>query len=282
MATFYSEVSVTPTTAARMIAEKWTKNIEKPFYRSLYFKDLVTNRDDLASGGNKLNIPYLTNSYTARDKVAGTPIVYDANVESEVELTINKHKYLAFTIEDITKVQSNYNLQEMYRGVQKEAVARAMDTDLGALHAGAGTNVAAGAIVDDADILAVIAALDAADVPNSDRAGIVHSKVMGDLRNVNKYVAYDQTGKTGLAASDGAWIPTVYGMSLYMSNNVAVDTVSHNLFFHKSGISMALQLKPTYKMEDSVDVIGVKSVLHTIYGVGIERASAVVDLERTA
>lgn len=67
-----------------------------------------------------------------------------------------------------------------------------------------------------------------------------------------------------------------------MSNNVAVDTVSHSLFFHKSAIGLALQLKPTYKMEDSVDVIGLKSVLHTIYGVGVERSAALVDLERTA
>jgi hypothetical protein len=35
-------------------------------------------------------------------------------------------------------------------------------------------------------------------------------------------------------------------------------------------------------MEDSVDVIGLKSVLHTIYGVGVERSAALVDLERTA
>jgi hypothetical protein len=278
----YSEVSITPTTAAKLIAEQWTRDIEKPFYKALYFQEAVTKRTELASGGNKLNIPFLTNSYNARDKVAGTPIVYDANVETEIELTINKHKYLAFILEEITRIQSNYNLQEMYRGVQKEAIARAIDTDLGALHASAGTNIAGGATVDDADILAVIAALDLADVPQTGRVGIVHSKVAGDLRAVNKYSAYDQTGKTGLAASGEQNIAQVYNMDLFMSNNVAVDTVSHNLFFHKSAVSLALQLKPTYKMEESVDVIGLKSVLHTIYGVAVERAAALVDLERTA
>ena len=272
--------NITPTTAAKLIAEKWTRKIEQPFFRSLYFQDLVLKRDDLASGGNKLNIPFMS-QYEARDKVAGTDVTYDANTETEIELTINKHKYLAFTIEDITKVQSNYNLQELYRGAQREAVTRAIDTDIGALHASAGTNVAGGATADDTDILAVIAALDLANVPQEDRAGIVHSVVMGDLRAVNKYTTYDQTGKTGLAASGKANIPNVYGMDIYMSNNVASDTVYHNLFFHKSAIGMAMQLKPTYKMEDSVDVIGVKSVLHTIYGVGVERAAALVDLERT-
>ena len=278
----YSEVTVTPTTAAKLIAEKWTKKIEQPFFKALYFKDLVTNRDELASGGNKLNIPFMS-TYNARDKVAGTPVVYDAAVETEIELTINKHKYLAFAIEDITKVQSSYNLQELYRGAQKEALARAIDTDLASLHASAGTNVAAGATADDADILAVVLALDLANVPPTERYGIVSAKLMGDLRAVNKYVAYDQTGKTGLAASGGANVPSVYGMELYMSNNIVDDaTNTHSLFFHKSAISLALQLKPTYKMEDSVDVIGVKSVLHTIYGLAVERSAALVDLERAS
>lgn len=273
--------NITPTTAAKLIAEKWTKKIEQPFFNALYFQDLVTKRDDLASGGNKLNIPFMS-TYNARDKVAGTPVVYDANTETEIELEINKHKYLAFTIEDITKVQSNYALQELYRGAQKEALARAIDTDLASLHAGAGTNVSGGATVDDADILSVVLALDLANVPQTERSGIVHPKVMGDLRAVNKYTEYDKTGKTGLAVSGKAHVPNVYGMDIYMSNNVVVDTVSHNLFFHKSAIGLAIQLKPTYKMEDSVDVIGVKSVLHTIYGLGVERSAALVDLERTA
>lgn len=275
--------NVTPTTAAKMIAEKWTRKIELPFYKSLYFADLVTRRDSLVSdGGNKINIPFLS-SYDARDKVAGTPVTYDANTETEIELTINKHKYLAFTIEDIVKVQSNYNLQEAYRGAQKEALARAIDTDLASLHASAGTNVAGGATADDADILAVVLALDLANVPQTDRAGIVAAKVMGDLRAVNKYVAYDQTGKTGLAASGRAHVPSVYGMDLYMSNNVVDDTTNtHSLFFHKSALSLAVQLKPTYKMEDSVDVIGLKCVLHTIYGVAVERSAALVDLERAS
>lgn len=43
--------------------------------------------------------------------------------------------------------------------VLKEALARAIDTDIGALHASAGTSVAGGA-ADDADMLAVVLALE--------------------------------------------------------------------------------------------------------------------------
>lgn len=275
--------NVTTTTAAKMIAEKWTRKIEKPFYNAIYFADLVTRRDELVSdGGNKINIPFLS-SYNARDKASGTAVTYDANTETEIELSINKHKYLAFVIEDIVKVQSNYNMQEAYRGAQTESLARAMDSDLAGLHASAGTNVAGGATVDDADILSVVLALDLANVPQTDRHGIVAAKVMNDLRSVNKYSAYDQTGKTGTAVSGGAMIPSVYGMDLHMSNNIVDDTTNtHSLFFHKSAISLAVQLKPTYKAEDSVDEIGLKFVLHTIYGFAVERSAALVDLERAS
>lgn len=275
--------NITVTTAAKYIAEKWTRKIEKPFYKDLYFADKVLRRDELvADGGNKINIPFMS-SYDARDKTAGNAVTFDANTETSIVLTINKHKYLAFIIEDIVKVQANYNLAEAYRAAQKEAVLRAIDSDLAGLHASAGTNVSGGATVDDADMLAVVLALDLANVPQSERYGIVGAKVMGDLRAVNRYSVFDQTGKEGLAVSGGSLVTTAYGFELSMSNNVVDDaTNTHNLFFHKSALSLAIQLKPTYKMEDSVDYIGVKSVLHTIYGVAVERSAAFVDLERNS
>lgn len=70
-------------------------------------------------------------------------------------------------------------------------------------------------------------------------------------------------------------------MDLHMSQNVQVNTTGRNMFFHKKALSLAQQLKPTYKMEDSVDQIGMKAVLHAIYGVGVERASALVQVTRT-
>src|SRR5688500_17868033 len=112
--------NVTPTTVAKYIAETWTRDVEKPFYRALQLAKLVTDRGGFAQSGNKLNIPFLS-SYDARDKAAGTPVTFDANTETEIEISINKHKYLAFLIEDISSVQSNYNLQNIYRGAQAEA-----------------------------------------------------------------------------------------------------------------------------------------------------------------
>lgn len=275
--------NITSTTAAKYIAEAWTKEIEKPFYKALYSKDLVTRYDNMVTrGGTKLNVPFLS-SYDARVKAAGTAVTFDANTETEIELSIDKHYYLALLIEDFANVQANYNLQEIYRGAQAEAVARAIDDQILALHGSAGTNISAGATLDDADMITVAETLDGVNVPFTDRAGIIHSEQMGDLRNVNKYTAYDQTGQKGVAVSDNPAVAKVYGFDLYVSNNVVeASSLNHNLFFHKKALGLAIQLKPTYKMEDSVDHIGMKTVLHTIFGVAVLRSAALIDVEVTA
>lgn len=243
----------------------------------------MTRRDGLmADGGDTLHIPFVA-SVTARSKSASSNVTFDANTETEVTMSINKHKYFAFLIEDLTKLQAFPNLQALYRNRGKEAVLRALDSDLAGLHASAGTNVSGGATVDDADFLSAISALDAGNVPQTQRSAIVGYKVMNDLRSVNKYTAYDQTGKTGLAASQGALVSSVYGVDIYMSNNVVDDTTNtHNLLFHKSGLGLAVQMKPKFEIEYSVDALGWKCAVQAVYGVAVERAAAVVDIERNS
>lgn len=274
--------NITTTTTAVMVSEVWTKEVEKPFYNSLEFAKLVQQRGNLVSdGGDTIHVPFLA-TLNARDKAASTAVTFDANTETEVTISIDKHKYSAVLIEDIAKVQANYELSSLYRGAQAEAVARAIDTDLASLHGSAGTNVSGGAAGDDTDMLTVVETLDVANAKRSQRSGVIHAELHADLLNVNKYSAYDQTGKTGEAVDD-AMVARVYGFNLYMSNNVVetagTPNILHNLFFHKKAMTLATQLKPTYKMEDSVDFIGMKAVLHTIYGVAVERSGVLVDLE---
>lgn len=272
---------VTTTSAAKFVQESWTQEVQKPYYDQLYFKGLITDRSALVQkGSNKLNVPFLT-KYSASDKSAGTAVTFTNNTEEEVEISINKHKYCAIMIEDFARAQANYDLATLYRGAQSEAIAEAVDTDLGSLHASAGTNVACGAAMDDADILSSIYALDAANVPPTQRHAIISAKPANDLRSVDKYTQYSNTGEKGLSASGTANVANVYGIDISMSNNIVDDATStHNQVFHKAAISMAEQIKPTYKIEDSVDYIAVKTVLHTSYGFGLERSTSLVDMER--
>ncbi len=282
MSTTASNVTLALSQTAQYVQEKWTREVEKPFYSKLQAAKLVQRRDGLvADGGDMIRVPFL-GEVNARAKAASTDVTYDSPDGTPITINIDKHYYSAVKIEDIAKVQSSYELRAMFQEAQAEAVARQIDTDVLGLYGSAANSVTGGASVDDADILQVVAYLDAADVPQSQRRGIIGANTKNDLLNVNKYTAYDQTGKTGKAVdgSDGL-VASLYGMDLYMSTNVPVSTTGRNLFFHKKAITLAEQLKPTYEMERSVDSIATKAVLHAIYGVGVERADSMVQLTRT-
>lgn len=268
---------------AQYIQELWTRDIQQPFDKELQMAKLVQDRSGLASGGGDLiNVPFAI-GVDSRAKSASTAITYDVPNGAPITLNIDKHYYSAVLIEDITKIQSNYELKSVFQQRMAESLARQVDTDLHALYSSAGTSVSGGAAVDDADILAVVAAFDAANTPQSGRRGIIGHYTKQDLLGVNKYVAYDQTGKAGKATdgSDGL-VGSLYGMDIYHSGNVPTSTTGRNLFFHKSAITLIKQQAPKFEMEYSVDYIGWKTVLHTVYGVGVERAASVIELTRTS
>jgi len=268
---------------AQYIAEKWTRDIEQPYDKMLQMAKLVKDRSGLVTdGGDTINVPF-TIAVDSRAKSASTDVTYDVPNGTPIAIAIDKHYYSAVKIEDIAKVQSNYDLKSAFQTRMAESVARQTDTDLMALYASAGTTVSAGAAVDDADILSVVTALDVANTPASGRRGVVGHYTKADLLGVNKYNAYDQTGKTGTAVNGVAdsLIGNVYAMDLYHSGNVPTSTTGRNLFFHKDAITLAKQLAPKFEMEYSVDAIGVKAVLHSIYGVGVERAASLVEVTRT-
>lgn len=267
---------------AQYIQEKWSREVQQPFDKQLQAAKLVNDLSGLvADGGDIVNIPFAIN-VDARAKSASTAITYDVPNGAPITLNIDKHYYSGVLIEDIAKIQSSYDLKSVFQTRMSEAVARQIDTDVLGLYASAGTSVSGGAAVDDADILSVVAALDAANTPQSERRGVIGHYTKNDLLGVNKYVAYDQTGKTGKAVdgSDGL-VGSVYGMDLYMSQNVPVSTTGRNQFFHKQALNLAKQQSPKFEMEYSVDQIGWKVVLHAVYGVGVNRAASFIELTRT-
>lgn len=267
---------------AQYIQELWTREVQQPFDKELQMAKLVNDRSGLAAGGgDTINIPFAI-QVDSRAKSGGSAITYDVPNGAPITLNIDKHYYSGVLIEDIAKVQSSYDLKSVFQQRQAESLARQVDTDLHALYANTGTDVSAGAAVDDADILSVVETFDAANTPQDDRRGVVGHNSKADMLGINKYVAYDQTGKTGKAV-DGTTglIGSVYGMDLYHSGNVPTSTTGRNLFFHKLAVTLIQQQAPKYEMEYSVDYIGWKTVLHTIYGVGVERSASLIGLTRT-
>lgn len=282
MATTGSNVTRSIAQTAQYIQEKWSREIEQPFDKALQAAKLVQDRSGLISdGGDIIRVPFAA-GVDARAKSASTNITYDSPEGSPIAINIDKHYYVGVLIEDIAKVQSSYDLKAAFQQRMAEALARQVDTDLMALYASAGVTVSGGAAIDDADIISVVYSFDNGNTPMSERRGIIGHNTKSDLLGVNKYVAYDQTGKTGKAVDGSNGLAgSLYGMDIYHSGNVPTSTTGRNLFFHKSAITKAVQQKPKFEMEYSVDALGWKTALHTIYGIGVERAGSVIELTRT-
>lgn len=281
MATLNNNVTRSIAQTAQYIPEKWTREIQQPFDKKLQMAKLVQNRSSEAPDGDVLRVPFVA-GLDARVKSASTDVTFDSAEGTAIALNIDKHYYAAMKIEDIAKVQSSYNLKSAMQERLAEAVARQIDTDLHALYASAGATVSGGAAIDDADILSVVYNFDNVNTPQSLRRGVIGHNTKTDLLGINKYVAYDQTGKTGKAVdgTDGL-VGSLYGMDIYHSGNVPTSTTGRNLFFHKNAITLIQQLKPTVEMEYRVASLATETVLHAIYGVGVERATSVIELTRT-
>lgn len=280
--TLGSNVTLSIAQTAQYVQERWSRDIQQPFDKTLQAAKLVQDRSGLvAGGGDVARIPF-TAAVNARAKSASTDVTFDSPDGTAIALNIDKHYYSAVKIEDIAKVQSNYDLKSAFQQRMTEAVTRQIDTDVLALYASAGTTVSGGAAVDDADVLSVVTTFDVANTPMSERRGVIGSYTKADLSGVNKYTAYDQTGKTGKAVDGSSGlVASVYDMNVYHSQNVPTSTTGRNLFFHKSAINIAKQLAPKFEMEYRAASLATDTVLHTIYGVGIERASSVIELTRT-
>lgn len=237
----------------------------------------------LAKGGGDLIRSPFTAAVNARAKSASTDLTFDSPEGAPVVLNIDKYYYVGVKIENIAAVQSNYDLKAAFFKRMSEALARQIDTDGLALYASAGTSVSAGAAVDDADILSVVTTFDLANTPDDMRRGIVGPYTKADLSGVNKYVAYDQTGKTGKAV-DGSngLVASLYNMDIYMSQNVPTSTTGRNLFFHRDAISMAQQQAPKFSSQFMVRSDAWETSLVTIYGWGVERAASLIELTRTS
>jgi hypothetical protein len=282
MATLNSNVTLSIAQTAQYVQELWSREILQPFDKTLQVAKLVKDLSGLAKGGGDLIRSPFTAGVNARAKAASTDLTFDSPEGSPVVLNIDKHYYVGVKIENIAQVQSNYDLKSAFYERMSEGLARQIDTDGLALYASAGTSVSGGAAIDDADILSIVTTFDLANAPSSMRRGVVGSYTKADLMGVNKYSAYDQTGKTGRAVdgTDGM-VSKVYDLEIFHSQNVPTSTTGRNLFFHKNAISKAMQQAPKFSTQWMVRSDAWETSLSAIYGWGVERASCVVELTRT-
>ena len=257
---------------------------------ALVMAPLVKRYDSLVSGrGDTIRIPNLSN-LSANDKSSATQVTLQTVTETETTISINKHKEASFLVEDIVKVQSNYDLLAEYTQKAGFAIAEQVDTDLLNLYT-TFTNSDVGNYgndISDSVIVAAIQALDEANAPITDRNMVIAPSQKAALMKLDKFVKADYLGRYNEATpvvkgpnSKMLW-GDIYGIPVYYTNQVpttaGTPTQVHNMLFHKEALAMAMQKKPRTQSAYILEYLGTLVVVDTIYGIAGLRGAFGVEI----
>lgn len=226
---------------------------------------------EVASYGQTVEVPFVT-SGTAKNKAANTAVVLNDATATKVQITIDKHKYESYLIEDIAKIQSKYDLRSEYTKAAAYSVAEAIDSDILTELKDGSTNAAVGTFgvaLTSTVIKNAMVKLDEAKAPRTDRTLAVDPYQHGELLEIDKFVRYDALG-TGKAIENGK-VGHIYGFEVVMSQNFPfVDTTTDEhtgMAFHKDAVGIAHQVKPRVQASYQHEYLGWLLTVDTVYGV---------------
>lgn len=265
--------NITVTTAANFIPELWSPMVKRAVESNLTMARLVMRdfEGEIKQKGDTVHIADISN-LSVGDKSASTNVNYETITEDKTDLTINKHKYAAFKLEDIVAVQSNVNLMSEYSNKIGYALAKQVDTDLLALYANLSQSCGSDntAITED-NFLAAVQYLDLADAPETDRSAVFSAGQKANFLSVDQFVRYDATGIGGQQSPIiRGQFGELYGIKIFFSTNVTTTgspSGDHNLVFHKEAFALAMQKDIRLQSQYDIDALAEKVVGDVLYGV---------------
>lgn len=278
--------NMTPTTHAVFVPELWSPNAIIARKAKMVMKGLVTTEYDgiISKYGDTVNIPNVT-AMTTGDKTVNVDVTFEANTEANTQILINKHKYSAFKLEDITRIQANQNLRELYSAEIGNALAQRTDQDLLLEYANAGhLRGTPGTSISDATILLAQQDLDDDNVPDDGlRSLVIKPSQKRAMLLIEKFVRMDWTGRAlGQNPIVTGKFGTIYNFDVYVTTNVfshGSPTAEHNLFFHKSALTLCTQMDIRIQADYNIRSLAWEVVADVLYGVKTLRADHMVDIQ---
>lgn len=294
--------SVDVTDAATFIPEVWSDEIIAAYRANLVLADLVTMLNHKGKKGDVIHIPKPTRG-AASAKAANNVVTLIVNTESEVTITINKHYEYSRVIEDIVEVQALSTLRRFYTGDAGYALAKQVDTDIrdlaatwnsGTAYSGAvigsdgstaysSTSAGNGAALTDAGIRQVLQFFDDGDVPGRDRVLVIPPVEKRRLLGITRFTEQAFTGEMGAGNSiRNGLVGDVYGVSVYVSSNIATitaaDTTTQHrvcLAFQKQALVLCEQMGIRVQTQYKQEALGTLMTADRLYGVKTLREEGV-------
>lgn len=272
----------------KFIPELWADGIYRYFEKNLVLKPFFDDYSSLVQGrGDKLHIPTVQ-EVAVSDKSANAGVAYSVNTETDIELSIDQHKYSAKLFEDIAMVQSNEQLFDKYAQSMAYGLAKAVDTKIEALLQTLGTTqtLAADNSMSNADVETALGTLMSNDIPKEECAFFVNPLIFADLLNSKAFVAAGSSAGVGFGADNAAMnsgeVGLLFGIPVFTSSLIpttASTGIESAYLVHKSAIAVAVQQDIRVQSEYSVDYLGTKVVADIIYGAVITTSNHVKGIE---
>jgi len=286
--------------ADKFIPELWSDEIVAAYKKNLVLANIVNKMSMVGKKGDTLHIPKPTRG-TAAIKAANTAVQIQADLETEVQISIDKHYEYSRMIEDIVDVQALDSMRRFYTDDAGYALAKQVDDDLFTLGKrfgddnGAGTDwVHSNSYMIDGDngIVAyaadgvqatdeftdlafrqLIKLMDDADTPMDGRFLVIPPSARRDILGIDRYNSSDFVD--GRSVNNGQ-IGTLYGVDIYVTSNVptieAADAGTNvetkgAILAHRDTMVLAEQMgvrtQTQYKQEYLADLM----TADTLYGI---------------
>ncbi len=300
---------VNKTAAATFIPEIWSDEVIAAYQKNLKMAPLVKKLPMTGKKGDVIHIPKPIRG-AASAKVADTAVNIQANVEGELQVTVDRHFEYSRFIEDIVEVQALNSLRQFYTEDAGYQLALKVDTDLmnaatgfgngtmdlaapsGAdwvnsnsyyfdaasaggtpLTAFAASTVAAGDVFSDAGFRQAIQLLDDADVPMDGRCIIVPPVVRNTIMGTERFSSSDFV--SGQTVNTGL-IGNLYGVDVYVSSNCPTleANVRGCILMQKDALVHAEQMTVRSQTQYKQEYLSTLYTADTLYGVQVYRPEA--------
>ena len=297
---------VNNTNAATFIPEIWSDEVIAAYKSNLVLANLVRKMSFKGKKGDTLHIPKPTRG-TATLKAANTSVTIQADVETEVQVLINRHFEYSRFIEAITEDQALASLRSFYTEDAGYALAKQVDDDLIALgksfgdgdasdwvhsnayYIDASTGLTLNAldtvttsdIFTDAGFRALIQKMDDADVPMDGRKFAIPPSLRNAIMGIDRYNSSDFVDGRGV---NNGQIGKLYGIDIYVSSNMptietagdnsAGDAIKAALLFHTDTMVLAEQLAVRSQTQYKQDYLSTLYTADTLFGTKVVRPEA--------
>lgn len=299
------------TSAATFIPEIWSDEVIAAYQKNLVLANLVKKLSMTGKKGDTLHIPKPVRG-DAHAKAEGVAVTVQNAVESEVQVTIDKHFEYSRLIEDITETQALSSLRQFYTGDAGYALAKQVDSDLfelgkqfgnnGGNYIGTGSYFIDGTngltqydddtvngatdVFTDAGFRALIQKMDDADVPMDNRCLVVPPSLRNAIMGIDRYSSSDFVD--GRVVNNGQ-IGNLYGIDVFVSSNCpVVEAAGDNsastvdlkgaMLFHKDAMVLAEQQGVRSQTQYKQDFLATLYTADTLYGTKVLREDAAFNL----